>query len=461
MASQPAHFTNVILKNFRGFKNSKEIPLRPLTFIVGPNSSGKSSIFDSILFLIQSGFLGGAIFRPLKPVWVGDLVDLGSYEDTVYIHKKSLSMSISIEIEIDIDINIKRRPKTPELKRGRKFVFEFQLKSTKSDPSGLVKKIRILDGISEEGLTVQFNSQTGNLSCVELLGETISVEPQNQHPMWMHHVSEAINEVVSKQDNYKFRGQKAAWLRLQNLFQSPALQIFASTIQRVSSGRSAPQRWYTRTGEDPMKRIIGFSTGEVLDSVTPAVLEETRLKGRGKGSSQRLKQLGKALEKLGIASAIQSSEISDYHSTIEVEDNITGIVSKLVEVGYGASQVLPVIIACQSNLPGPLFIEQPEIHLHPRAQGAVAEIIAASSKLRQVVVETHSEHMINKARLLVATKKLSHKDVVILYVDRTESGSNLKVIEIDQKGNFVNEWPDGFFDERYRDTVELLKLASD
>lgn len=164
---------------------------------------------------------------------------------------------------------------------------------------------------------------------------------------------------------------------------------------------------------------------------------------------------------MGIASSISSSEISDYHSTIVVEDNITGIESKLVEVGYGASQVLPVLIACQSDLPSPLFIEQPEIHLHPRAQGAGAEIIAETSKHRQVVVETHSEHMINKARILIATKKLSHKDVVILYVDRTDSGSNVKVIEIDQKGDFLDDWPDGFFDERYRDTLELLKFASD
>ena len=169
-----------------------------------------------------------------------------------------------------------------------------------------------------------------------------------------------------------------------------------------------------------------------------------------------------ALEKLDIASSIESSQLSPYHSVINVKDNVTGVKSNLIDVGYGASQVIPVLRACTSPGSGPLFVEQPEIHLHPQAQSTLSEILAGTSLERQVIVETHSVHMINRARILVAEGNLPSDHVMINFISRTPAGSQVHSIPLLENGDFATDWPVGygFFDERYQDTMRLLSLKN-
>jgi predicted ATPase len=127
-------------------------------------------------------------------------------------------------------------------------------------------------------------------------------------------------------------------------------------------------------------------------------------------------------------------------------------------VGYGASQVIPVISGCLYPSRSPLVVEEPEIHLHPKAQGTVAQLLCETSLHRQVIVETHSVHMINRARLLVARGELPKDHVIIHYVSRNRSGSHVTTIPLTSDGDFATKWPEGFFDERYQDTLRLLEL---
>lgn len=167
------------------------------------------------------------------------------------------------------------------------------------------------------------------------------------------------------------------------------------------------------------------------------------------------------LRELDIASSINSSKLSPYHNAIKLKDSITGITSNLIDLGYGTSQVLPILFACLTDTNGPLFIEQPEIHLHPKAQGSLAELICYTSCYRQIVVETHSVHLINRARILIAKGILRPENVVINYVYRTKKGSKVISIPILKNGEFGKDWPEGFFDERYQDTLSLLKLKGE
>jgi len=173
----------------------------------------------------------------------------------------------------------------------------------------------------------------------------------------------------------------------------------------------------------------------------------------------RRQTLARVLRSLDIAKRIKTSKLSPYHFSINVRDSQLNIESKLIDVGFGASQVIPVIRACLGPSYGPLLVEQPEIHLHPKAQGIVAELLCQTSLGRQVIIETHSEHMINRARILVAQGKLDHRDIIINYVKRTKRGSQIRSIPLGPDGEFREPWPDGFFDERYQDTVKLLELT--
>ena len=90
-----AAITEISLSNFRGFARAERVRLAQLTFLVGPNSSGKSSLADAILFMAQSGFLS---LEATNPIWVGPLVDLGSFQDTVYRHESTRVVEIGLRV---------------------------------------------------------------------------------------------------------------------------------------------------------------------------------------------------------------------------------------------------------------------------------------------------------------------------------------------------------------------------
>lgn len=134
------------------------------------------------------------------------------------------------------------------------------------------------------------------------------------------------------------------------------------------------------------------------------------------------------------------------------------IQSDLTNVGVGVSQLLPVLVLCLAAPPGSIvLIEQPELHLHPSVQTRLAEFFAAMILTgRQILIETHSEHLLGKIRLMVADGQLrSSEDVTVLFVERDDFGSSVREIAIAPDGS-IGEWPKGFFDEAEHVLKELL-----
>lgn len=131
-------------------------------------------------------------------------------------------------------------------------------------------------------------------------------------------------------------------------------------------------------------------------------------------------------------------------------------------VGYGLSHVLPIIAACLGAQPSQLvLIENPESHLHPSGQSAMGEFLAmVASAGVQVVVETHSDHILNGLRRAVKKQMLSPEQVAIHFFtprreDETEGPAQVISPLIDTEGN-LDHWPAGFFDQFDRDNAELL-----
>ena len=455
----PAYYKSLSLENFRGFKKSDAIPLAPLTFLVGPNSSGKSSICDALLLLIQSDVLL-TDEAPLVPTWIGPWVDLGVFSDTVFAHNTSLTLKIAVEVSLD------SRGKTYDrlYSNPQSVNFEFHIRSTKDDPVGNIRLIRITDVPSDEHVTIQYQPTPSPKFKLEYLRSTHKRSPDKLelgagYPLAdMVHV---IEKAYSKR-NQLLSGRKVALRRIASYMRSnDFFAAFTEGTQRVSSGRAAPQRWFLRTNPD---ELLPSSVRKIFNGVFPAMVESVDRSDMSHGakrtSQEPRRKLNRILKELDIATNISASHLTPYHSEIKIRDNKTKIVSNLIDVGYGASQVVPVITACLSDRVGPLFIEQPEIHLHPKAQGTIAELLCETSLRRQVLVETHSEHMINRARIRVAKGLLDPKSVVILYVDRDAKGSQVHTIPLEKNGDFGATWPEGFFDERYEDTMKLLQLKS-
>lgn len=163
---------------------------------------------------------------------------------------------------------------------------------------------------------------------------------------------------------------------------------------------------------------------------------------------------------LGIFSELDIDTSTEYGASCRV---CTGageqeLSSDLSNVGVGVSQLLPILVLCLgAPLGSIIMIEQPELHLHPSVQTRLAMFFAAIAVTgRQVIVETHSEQLINGLRLHIARSRLRPHMVSLLFASRDRFGTRLKRIEIESDGR-IPSWPEGFFDEDERTFVELMR----
>jgi hypothetical protein len=157
------------------------------------------------------------------------------------------------------------------------------------------------------------------------------------------------------------------------------------------------------------------------------------------------------------------------HSRVVLRDKLSNIELSLQDVGVGLSQLLPVVVAALHDSQGFLSreqlvtVEQPELHLHPALQVRLADLFVANVKDRDkmFLLETHSEHlMLRCLRRIRETAKgiqadgippVTPADIAVHFVESTANGPRIRRIEIDDDGDFIDEWPGGFFEESYRE----------
>ena len=146
--------------------------------------------------------------------------------------------------------------------------------------------------------------------------------------------------------------------------------------------------------------------------------------------------------------------------SINIRDLETGRLANYADVGFGIGQALPVLVEGLRTQPGGLFVVmEPEIHLHPDAQLAMADfLIELARSGRQVIVETHSEHLLRIRRRIVSTTKqrLPKELVSVLYVARQgDSADKAQHLDLDDLGQVAN-WPSGFFSGANNERMALL-----
>ncbi|HAX88751.1 MAG TPA: DUF3696 domain-containing protein, partial [Cyanobacteria bacterium UBA11370] len=134
---------------------------------------------------------------------------------------------------------------------------------------------------------------------------------------------------------------------------------------------------------------------------------------------------------------------------------------RATNVGFGISYTLPIIVAVLASEPGTLIlIENPEAHLHPKGQSKMGELLAlAASCGIQVVIETHSDHVLNGIRRVVHAGKLDHQDVQLHYFQRQEKEGQAFTEVVSpriKRSGRIDKWPDGFFDQMEKDLMELI-----
>jgi predicted ATPase len=242
-------------------------------------------------------------------------------------------------------------------------------------------------------------------------------------------------------------------------------QLFQS-ISYLGPLRSRAERLYPWTGIEP--ESVGYK-GE--NTVAAILASKSRKIGLGHRRPRKPFEeiVAVQLKKLGMIEEFYVRPISETRQEYEVKVRIKGSRDfvDLPDVGFGVSQVLPVIVECFYAAPGSIIImEQPEIHLHPSAQSALADVMIdvvnsredGTSRNIQLVIETHSEHFLRRLQRRIAENEIEQEMVAAYFANITTTPAVLEPLQIDMFGNIQN-WPDNFFGDEMGDITEQAKAA--
>lgn len=461
---------SIRLKNFKAFADTGTIRLRKLNLVVGKNSAGKSSILKAILASSQTCKEKKVEGSDLR--LVGEHVDLGTFSEIIHNQASASQFSVCYGIHNPVEPFEERSP--PDL------LFEYKYKQGERLLTANISSIRVLqddeilasakgafknqdlfrtDGTilrnskfasdiiqGENNLEEQIRNSFSSSESIMELGDT------------KHHLS--IDDLVIEITGFIEAKRKN---RPRVMIESPLFFNRSEKHQAINKGSKKLDKLLTNCV------YIGPFREEPNRQGRKAILSS---KSAGKKGHELAMQLhvklqnklfkakfDKHLQKLKIADSITTN---DSYVKVANTEKPTGYINilleksggfySLVDVGFGTSQVLPVVFDLMAHKEELILIEQPELHLHPSAQAELGDLLVDSvNQDNQLIVETHSVTLIERIRRLIRSGKIHNEDVGIIYVkqDGKSKEATCEQIGFLENSEFDKAWPeDAFFAER-------------
>ena len=441
--------TSIEMTNFKAFDYAS-LGLGSVNILLGPNNSGKSSVIAAPRMLVQTleSYDNGA---PL--LLNGVMGDFGTFKDIVHGNHRAR--------RIELGLRLSRGPLDPEedneqANQNQDITLSLAYKYRTQRRELVLQELKMLEGSSS------------------LLETHYGPDSERQ----------LIDSVGGRQVPNALKSSLSRGLRLHNFIP----HVYTFMLRRTEEGRL--DEFITKTTEDKMRRIniIGrfvyqqlsnceymgalrtppdrtyLITGERRGRVGAAGEYASNILAldamRGKDRTRQIKQIiSKWFIEAGMATDIAIVALSDRHYEIRFQHPITREYQNFADVGYGHSQVLPVLVGGYNVRSGSTyFIEQPEIHLHPRAQAELGDFLVDLKERRvQTIVETHSEHLVLRLQQHVASGLISPQDIRFFYVHAKKKRKSIQEMSIDERGVFENDWPEGFFPERLAEATAIAK----
>ncbi|MCY4227755.1 MAG: DUF3696 domain-containing protein [Gammaproteobacteria bacterium] len=438
------------IRNFKAWHNA-EIELGKITGFFGTNSAGKSSLLQFLLLLKQTK---NATDRGLVLDFGGpdDLVNLGGFTDVVHKHDSNSRMSWNFTWKMPEKMGIDLR-------------------------SGYSERLSIKNDSLETWCEVGLNhNKLRNYKMgYKFDGRKYWVEPKEG--------SNTDFNLNSDHPNFHFiRSQGRVWPirspikthlfpdEIRYLYQNTgfmsefekAYEELIDSIYYLGPLRAHPKRQYQWAGSSPQD--VGQRGERTIDAILAARRDgEKRNFGYRTRNIPFEEMIARHLKKLGLIQEFYVKEIADGSNLyrVIVKKSKTSPPVSLTDVGFGVSQLLPALVLLYYVPKGAtILMEQPEIHLHPAVQSGLADVMLDVIKSRnvQVIVESHSEHLLRRLQLRVAKNEVSSGDVKLFFVSENRGKAIASDLSLNQWGEIEN-WPDKFFGDEMGELAAIVKAS--
>lgn len=430
--------THLKLENFKIWRSTGPIRLAPLTLLLGTNSSGKSSLIQSLLLIRQTvkGDDTGLDLNLGNPD-ADDTVTMGQFRDLLCRHAAATESTPANQVGIEFRWAAHGAPAQDSALFSARYG---------TGPSGSAELRYLRLGKDGEGFTVL--RQKPGIYRLLLAKQKLPVrQSADYRPERSFAFSAAtLNKLGPLADGIRTVG--------------PALLDELSRIIYLGPVRQLARRDYVWSGRMPAH--IGDDGGRAVDVLIASGVAQQARRGEdlSDDAGRIFRETERWLRELDVAEGLQVRALGR-SARYELLVNHRGAVVNLKDVGVGVSQVIPVVVAALFAKPGHIVIvEEPESHLHPLAQAKLAELLASVSAARgvQFIVETHSEHLFRRMQTLMARQQVQPSQAAMYFVEREGQAAKLRELKLDDLGRVAN-WPDKFFGDSLGETREQTALA--
>ncbi|YBV96889.1 DUF3696 domain-containing protein [Phyllobacteriaceae bacterium JZ32] len=437
------HFTN--------FKSWPEVNLTcgRITGVFGTNSSGKTSLIQFLLLLKQTK---DATDRAISLELNGDLVQLGTMRDAIHQHDESRSIEIGLSFKLPSELAVvdPSQKRTSAIARSLFLGMKAEIEVHQRAP--VARSISYTLGDMRFSLA----PRTGDATQFELRASRSDGGPsgfsflRTKGRPW---------QLPGPIKSYAFPDQARTYFQNSG-FLADLEATYEAELDRIfylGPLRDFPKRDYLWARSRPTD--VGQRGEKAIDAILAATeAGETRNIKRKAHQKPFQEMIAYWLQKMGLIESFKVEEIADGSNRWQARLRTRPAASEvlLTDVGFGVSQVLPVITLLQYVPEGStVILEQPEIHLHPLAQAALADVIiqAADHRKVQIFLESHSEHLLLRLQRRIAEEVISADDVKLYFCDAPRGVSKLTPLEIDLYGNIRN-WPDKFMGDAFEEAAE-------
>lgn len=507
--------TKIRVENYKGFRKA-EIPIKPITILLGANSSGKSSMLQLLLLLQQTAEETSNSYKSALKMF-GNRISVGKPENLFY----GLNRKTPIHIQIDFSNEILKSNLVDALssyltqsflfyKKGNKInnrseveiCFNDVLNNTDNSFIGTYaylydfissddvknKNIQSLmlnydflnnlhDNIKDSSFsfayTISYSRKKLVVSAFSFKNENVAIlsykdsDGFSSDMIDLNETDKASLNIAFQKDGTIFNifSKKENPIRTHNNNETSLSKTMINLIKKglsilqnelkepyinhVSPLRAHPQRYYMLDKANVTYSLDTYNANEIAEVV------------RDKPSLK--KKVNDWFQQFGLEINVDEFKEAVHKMTV----NQSGLPLDIPDVGFGVSQVLPVVIqGFLSPNKSVTIVEQPEVHLHPKMQAALADLfidIAKESRYtKHIMVETHSEYLLKRLRRRMAEGQVITPDQVSINLFHTrteETPATIENIHIEEKGAF--QWPEDYYDGGlYDDTVEFLKLQA-